>query len=222
MAPDPAASPVDAALYFRCRKCRQLLFTDGDVLQHELGEGRGAFAGRHRGKKGSSRTTQNPSQAALVKTVEREEPREKEGGHSPAVVEEQEKTEEEEVEPQPEVGGGQGDRDQRATREIAGLERERETVATWKREDGVSEDVVLGGNPDCPAAGLPGAPWDHTPSLPTETERMRQEVGSLLAQRAAHALSLSPGCTSYFIEPVAWMGESLLGHMDGKVCTPAI
>ena len=41
MAPDPASTPMDATVYFRCRKCRQLLFTDSDVLQHELGEGSG-------------------------------------------------------------------------------------------------------------------------------------------------------------------------------------
>jgi hypothetical protein len=89
-----------------------------------------------------------------------------------------------------------------------------------EEEDGLSEEVVLGGNPDCPAAGIPGAPWDHTPSLlPTETEAsaMRREVGTLLAQRAAHSFSLSPNCTSYFIEPVAWMGDALLGHLEGKV-----
>ena len=89
-----------------------------------------------------------------------------------------------------------------------------------REEDGLSEDVVLGGNPDCPAAGIHGAPWDHTPSLlPTETEAsaMRREVGTLLAQRAAHSFSLSPNCTSYFIEPVAWMGDALLGHLEGKV-----
>ena len=85
-----------------------------------------------------------------------------------------------------------------------------------EEEDGLSEEVVLGGNPDCPAAGIP---WDHTPSLlPTETEAsaMRREVGTLLAQRAVHS-SLSPSCTSYFIEPVAWMGDALLGHLEGKV-----
>ena len=57
MAPDPAVSPVDAALYFRCRKCRQLLFTDGDVLQHTLGEGRESFSRRHRGKKDWSKVS---------------------------------------------------------------------------------------------------------------------------------------------------------------------
>ena len=57
MAPDPAVSPVDAALYFRCRKCRQLLFTDGDVLQHALGEGRESFGHRHRGKSDRSKVS---------------------------------------------------------------------------------------------------------------------------------------------------------------------
>ena len=215
MAPDPASNPVDATLYFRCRKCRQLLFTDAGVLQHQLGEGRGSFARGHRGKR-ESKTQYHSSEGVLVRTSEMEY-REKEG-EPQAAVELQEKAEEREFESGVEVESQELEKRESAEIEPAVCGKDGDTSERGKREEDCwSEEVVLGGNRDCPAAGIPGAPpWDHTPSLQTEASAMRREVEGL-AQQASHSLSLTPDCTSYFIEPVAWMGDTLLGHLEGKV-----
>jgi hypothetical protein len=236
MAPDPAVCPVDAALYFRCRKCRQLLFTDGDVLQHTLGEGRESFSRRHRGKKDWSKYH---GEGVLVKAGQleaKEKERELQTAvdqlpemKKEAVIEEAEEKQRAMVELKETVElqlateiGSQEEIEfaQKAPRELGWSDGGTCERTKREEEDGLSEEVVLGGNPDCPAAGIP---WDHTPSLlPTETEAsaMRREVGTLLAQRAAHSFSLSPNCTSYFIEPVAWMGGALLGHLEGKILCP--
>ena len=189
MGPDPAACPVDSAAYFRCRKCRQLLFTDHEVLQHELGEGRSAFS-KHRGRKGgrgNQRGGQNTTAASRNQSTEAE-------GEATSVTEGERETQE--VDPG-KVGMA----------EMLELEREKE------KDD---EEVVLGGNSEFPVASLAGISWGHTPSLVSELP-VRGEVGSELTQQKHGSLSVSSPCTSYFIEPVAWMGDSLLGHVEGKV-----
>ncbi|CAI8044768.1 hypothetical protein GBAR_LOCUS24801 [Geodia barretti] len=165
MAPDPAVSPVDAALYFRCRKCRQLLFTDGDVLQHALGEGRESFGHRHRGKSDrskyhgegvlvmSGKLEAKEKEGELLTTVDKLPEMKKE-----AVIEEAEEKQRATVELKDETVelqlateiGSQEEIEcvQKAPRELGWSDGG--TCERAKREeDGLSEDVVLGGNPDC-------------------------------------------------------------------------
>ena len=193
MAPDPATSPTDAAIFFRCRKCRQLLFTDRDVLQHELGEGRGSFH-RHRGKRGGRAWQGHSGESVVVQS--RKQLALEEEGDPREVIE----------------GKGEGEGGQGVETELVGSEGE--SVTRGKREgDGVCEEVVLGGNTELPVS-LSNSPWDHTPSpLAEVATATRNEV----AQLAFSSPVLSPSCTSYFIEPVAWMGDALLSHVEGKV-----
>ena len=197
MAPDPAASPVGATGYFRCRKCRQLLFTDSDVLQHELGEGRASFL-RRKQKKGRHNIAQHTE-----KSVPEEQQTEKEislQSNNSKVGE----------------TGGEGVEEVAITTTSAtSQEREQEygRENEAKKEEGEVEEVVLGGNSDCLIA-LPDTPGQPSPSQPLDVSTLRQELASMATQGAANTHTT---CTSYFIEPVAWMGQALLGHVEGKV-----
>lgn len=51
MSPDPFLQLSESSSYFRCRKCRRLLFTDNSVLSHPVGEGQEAFGWHKRLKK---------------------------------------------------------------------------------------------------------------------------------------------------------------------------
>lgn len=182
MAPDPASTPVDAAVYFRCRKCRQLLFTDGDVLQHELGEGKRSFQ-RHKQKK--------DKQGEVTQRREDDE-------HTT---------------------------DQDNVTNVSTLARvQGGDVVSEKKDDGeASGQAVLGGNqdlcmtlPDLPL-GRDDLPLPPAPLTAADLSKMREELASIVVRGGQGSLTFA-ACTSYFIEPVAWMGQGLLGHMEGKVC----
>ena len=192
MAPDPSAAPVDAAVYFRCRKCRKLLFTDGDVLQHELGEGRDSFL-RYRQWQA---TRDGNAQCA-------EDGREKE---QEGIEQDEEADEKRVTLSQVAV----------ATQEVAGMaistgslqsQPKSEKPSGKEKEDEVlsEEPAVLGGNPDCHI---------HVAIPDTPLSAVRQEVASIVARGPTHLST----CTSLFIDPVSWMGPALLGNMEGKVC----
>lgn len=180
MAPDPASTPMDATVYFRCRKCRQLLFTDSDVLQHELGEGKRSFQ-RHKRKK--------DKQGEVAQRREEEE--------------------------QPIDGVAEGNN-------TSTQEGDLKVIGEKKVDGEVSEEAVLGGNQELSMA-LPESPLGQDdPSLPpaplthAELSKMREELAAMVVQRG-QPLTFA-ACSSYFIEPVTWMGQTLLGHMEGKVC----
>lgn len=180
MAPDPASTPADATVYFRCRKCRQLLFTDSDVLQHELGEGKKSFQ-RNKRKRDKQEVTQ--------RREEEEQPIEGVTASNKTSVQE-------------------GDL----------------KIVGEKKDDGeVSEEAVLGGNqevamtlPDTPL-GQDDQPLPPASLTPAELSKMRKELASMVVQGGQSSLTFA-ACSSYFIEPVTWMGQALLGHMEGKVC----
>lgn len=179
MAPDPASTPVDAAIYFRCRKCRQLLFTDSDVLQHELGEGKRSF----------QRLKQKKDKQAEV----------------PHKREEEERV---------------TDQDETALARV----QEGNLEVVGEKDDGeVLGPAVLGGNqelgmtlPDLPL-GRDDLSLPPAPLTPADLSKMREELASIVVH-GGQGSSTFAACTSYFIEPVAWMGQALLGHMEGKVC----
>ena len=222
MAPDPSTTPVDAALYFRCRKCRKLLFTDSDVLQHELGEGREAFRWQKRkkgGQGGSAGVTQS-----------RETVQQMEGhwdGQDEAMIEGVDSL------PQQQSVGLQNEEDggvatslhDAAASPNSGPECHKELGELKKRDKDAPELAVLGGNPDLEVA-LPDPPLGRSdpsqlpapsPLTPADLAKMREEVASVLAQGVQGSALTLAACSSYFIEPVAWMGDMLLGHLEGKV-----
>ena len=172
MAPDPASSPVDAVLYFRCRKCRQLLFTDRDVLQHELGEGRASFQ-RQRRKREScgvgATATGNTGLYESRNMVAVEEMKDEMSS-----LEEVEEGMERLLEPGHVIAVQQ---ELESTREVAALSKKKE-------EECVREEGVLGGNPECQLSP-PDIPWPGplTPSsplslTPADVSAVRQEVAS--------------------------------------------
>ncbi len=72
-------------------------------------------------------------------------------------------------------------------------------------------------------------PATHTPSLegqsppsapaltPADMARVRAQVASVVALGNQSWVRVSSACSSYFIEPVEWMGDLLLGEVEGKV-----
>lgn len=227
MAPDPAATPVDAALYCRCRKCRQLLFTDGDILQHDLGEGRESFQ-RHKQKKGrrswSAGTTQHGDP-----TLQKEQRQDNISGQDQEAVGEGRASSllRQDIKSKEAGIDGQGTEALDAVLDdnmTSSRESHQESDERGKKKDEEESDqAVLGGNLDL-CAVLPDTPWGQNdpsrlhpaPLTPADISNAREEV---IALRAKGAPLILPACSSYFIEPVAWMGQALLGHMEGKVCT---
>ena len=182
MAPDPASTPTDATVYFRCRKCRQLLFTDSNVLQHDLGEGKRSFQ-RYKRKKDKQ------GEVAQRRDEEEEQPIDDVTASNQTSIQDDMK------------------------------------IIGEKKDGEVSEQAVLGGNQELSMA-LPDSPLGQddpslppAPLTPAELSKMREELASIVVQRG-QSLTFA-ACSSYFIEPVTWMGQALLGHMEGKVCVHA-
>ena len=203
---------------------RQLLFTDKNVLQHELGEGREAF-GRHRRRGGQAVKSQASQQMGTVQGDQKmeEEGKQGEGGVSPPAQKESEVEGEREGR-----GGGEGVLPEGLPTSVGQTEdhegASRLTQAKEKEEEVVSEPAVLGGNPELnislpdppPERETPPSPLPE-PLSPSEVSKVREEVASMVALGRQQVLTL-PACSSFFIEPVEWMGSQLLGHMEGKVC----
>ena len=55
---------------------------------------------------------------------------------------------------------------------------------------------------------------DPVPVTPTELAELRAHLASVVM---ADSCCSSMKCSSYFIEPVEWMEELILGHVEGKV-----
>lgn len=55
---------------------------------------------------------------------------------------------------------------------------------------------------------------DPVPVTPTELAELRAHLASVVMADSCHS---SMKCSSYFIEPVEWMEELILGHVEGKV-----
>ena len=219
MSPDPATTPVDAALYFRCRKCRQLLFTDGDVLQHELGEGRASFQ-RHKQRKGSQGGSIGSTTGQGEEMIQQEQKEDvfdrqdevatEDGVRSPPV--------------QQDLKSKEADKedgecvDDSVAKLSSSLEKQQESgrvTGSKKTDEETGKQAVLGGNADLHVT-LPDSPLGQI--FPPSPLSMVDDSDVLTGGRGVKAAPLTlTVCSSYFIDPVAWMGQALLGHMEGKV-----
>ena len=62
--------------------------------------------------------------------------------------------------------------------------------------------------------GLVQEQSDPVPVTPTELAELRANLASVVIADSCHS---SMKCSSYFTEPVEWMEELILGHVEGKV-----
>ena len=95
-------------------------------------------------------------------------------------------------------------------------------IGEKKDDEEVSEEAVLGGNQELSMA-LPESPLGQDdPSLPpaplthAELSKMREELAAMVVQRG-QPLTFA-ACSSYFIEPVTWMGQATWAHGGRYVC----
>ena len=172
------------------------------MLQHELGQGQTAF-------KWHKRSRDNASQV-VVSAASTEGPT---TGVSST------------VDPQPETDSGP--EAQQESRE--GDNRERTTSSNQPKSLSTSVDDTTLEAQDAPlvqalssmntADSPSSSPTPDTPPTltPDELAKVRAQVASVVALGNQPSPLISPACSSYFIEPMEWMGETLLGQVEGKV-----
>lgn len=185
---------------------RRLLFTDDSLLQHELGEGQTAFPRYKRSHPASS----------PPKVVKEEHPPSSPPSGSETGAEGGGRGEPEggEVEPETLSSSLATNTDSSITDCAAG-----EKVISDASSKQTSEHSTSEGVPPASSQGEDSPSSASTSSLPALTiadlARVRAQVASVVA--LGNQSSVSSACSSYFIEPVEWMGELLLGEVEGKV-----
>lgn len=230
--PDPAQTALDSTAYFRCRKCRRLLFTGESVLQHELGGGQTAFKWHKRSRQHPPPPTYGPGPVAdhtvaasrdskARSTAEKTVGERGEGsldGFGAAETALADLTLE---------GGGRATVSvDTGTAPVSSEDHSQSKQTSQNQEtDGSKEQEGLVTLPvQEPEAPLvhPGTSPPLTPTTPplltpTELAKVRAQVASVVALGKESTAGVSQACSSYFIEPVEWMESALLGSVEGKV-----